>query len=174
MLKNQPLIANQTRSSETGSKNKKQQKQQFLAQCSIMLGQCSIVLEQCSIMLGQCSIMLGQCSVMLGQCSIMLGQCSIMLGQCSIMLGQCSIMLEQCSIMRAQYSTVLFAQAGEISNFSSDLRIFGRLCDSSLISVTDCLFRRVLSTLAKFHSISTCPTVSLWKFNIVLIVFCRV
>ena len=50
---------------------------------------------------------------------------------------------------RAQYSTVRFAQAGEINNFSSDLRIFGRLCDSSLISVTDCLFRRVLSTFGK-------------------------
>ena len=93
--------------------------------------------------------MLEQCSIMLGQCSIMLGQCSIMLGQCSIMLGQCSIMLGQCSIMLGQYWTVRFAQAGEINNFSSDLRFFGRLCDSSLISVTDCLFRRVLSTFGK-------------------------
>ena len=140
-----------------------------------MLEQCSIVLEQCSIMLEQCSIMLGQCSIMLGQCSIMLGQCSIMLGQCSIMFGQCSIMLGQCSTTRAQYSTVRLAQAGEITNFSSGLRIFGRLCDSSLISVTDCLFRGVLVDFgAKFHSVSTCPTVSLRKFNIVLIVLCRV
>ena len=54
-----------------------------------------------------------------------------MLGQCSIMLGQCSIMLEQCSIMHAQYSKVRFAQAGEINNFSSALRIFDRLGDSS-------------------------------------------
>ena len=147
--KTQPLIANQTRSPRRQGAKTNFKKQQFLEQCSIILGQCLI---------------------MLGQCSIMLGQCSIMLGQCSIMLGQCSIMLDQCSIMRAQYSTVRLAQAGEI-NFSSDLKIFGRLCDSSLISVTDCLFRGIL---AKFHSISTFPTVSLWKFNIVLIVFCRV
>ena len=44
---------------------------------------------------------------------------------------------------------VRFAQAGEINIFSSDLRIFGRFCDSSLISVTDCFFRRVLSTFGK-------------------------
>ena len=60
--------------------------------------------------------------------------CSCSARSCSgIMLGQCSIMLGQCSRMRAQYSTLRFAQAGEINNFSSDLRIFGRLCDSSLI-----------------------------------------
>ena len=74
--------------------------------------------------------MLEQCSIVLEQCSIMLRQCSITLGQCSIMLEQCSIMLEQCSIMRAQYSKARFAKAGEINNVSSDLRIFGRLCDS--------------------------------------------
>ena len=78
------------------------------------------VIEYARAVLDQCS---GSARFMLGQCSIMLGQCSIMLGQRSIMLGQCSIMLGQCSIMRAQYSTVRFAQAGEINNFSSDLRI---------------------------------------------------
>ena len=121
------------------------------------------MLEQCSIVVEQCSIILGQCSIMLEQCSIMLGQCSIMLKQCSIMLGQCSIMLEQCSVMGAQYLTLRFAQAGEINTFSSDLRIFGRLCDSSLISVTDCLFPLPMlphvaysSTLCRHHGSNVC------------------
>ena len=135
MLKNQPLVANQTRSSETGGKNKNKKKSEsrnFWSSARL-------------------------CSSSARSCSGSARSCSGSARSCSGSARSCSGSARSCSGSRAQYSTVRFAQAGEVNNFSSDLRIFGRLCDSSLISVTDCLFRGDLSTLAKFHSISTCP-----------------